>query len=796
LTQWGTALGNIALGACIVIAVLATSQWYRRRARGTGWAALALVLLAVILLLGKISAVQSTPASFSPWFNKGLTGAILVIPYLFFCFAASFRPPRLWLRLLAASLTAGVVVFTEVLSRFPPANLPSPEFTAYRLAMVCQLGFLFTFVVIRLWVHGSGRSSMSAKRMRLVAGAIAGLEVVVVASAAGLSSRHDVALASQVFTVVMGILLTLVLPWFMSPWGNKRENGQFQAAIADLVMAGTSEDVAAGMLPHICALVGASSAALMDGEDNVIAQYGNGPRDPQSRHQPDNLISVKSHFGPNHHLVVNIDPYMLYFGRGEMQRLEEMADLASLATERCDARAELTHQTLHDSLTGLPNRDLFIDRLSQALAVIGRHDSMLAVMFIDLDRFKPINDRFDHAAGDAVLVQVAKRLADAVRDGDTVARIGGDEFVAVVEIDNENDALMVADRVREGIGAPIDIGDRELSVTASIGLVVTTDHAADPFSLLRDADAAMYLAKEAGRDHVQLFNEHARGRSLDRIDLEGELLHAISAGERRLHYQPIFRLSDGVGVGVEALVRWEHPKRGLLPPDAFIPLAEDSGLIIQLSAWVLMEACNQAARWQEALPGDDPFTMWVNQSADQFHRTDVVPAMLEILNDAGLDPRMLGVEITETVFMSDKERLRTTMSDLNWNGVSIAIDDFGTGFSSLSYLKRFPVDILKVDRSFVQGIGQEPETSLVEACLSLARSLDILTVAEGVETREQAEWLTRAGCEHVQGYAYCRPVGADEALEVLIASREGATRQSRFVAYRELTKSGVGPAVA
>jgi len=795
LAQWGTALGNIALGACIVIAVLATSQWYRHRASGAGWATLAFVLLAVTLVLGKVGSTGHVHALTTQEFDKHLAAAMLVIPYLFFCFAATFGRPRVWLRVMASALTAGMVLFTENLHAFPPLYASS-QGTEYRLALVCQLTFLFTFVVVRLWSYGRGKSSMAVKRMRLMASAVAGLEIVVVAGAAGLSRHHSVALATQAFTVVMGALLMLVLPWLVRPWGNRREDQEFQRALADLVTAGTADDVSAAMLPHVCALVGASGAALIDENDTVIAQYTTGAVDAKALSEDTNTIRITSRFGPTHHLVIHIDPYMLYFGRGEMQRLDELADLVSLAVERCDARAALTHQTLHDSLTGLPNRDLFVDRLSQALAVVSRHASMLAVMFIDLDRFKLINDRIDHAAGDAVLTEVARRLGEAIREGDTVARIGGDEFVAVIEVDNESDAIMVADRMREGIGAPIDVGDRDISVTASIGVVLTTDHTGDPFMLLRDADAAMYVAKEAGRDHVQLFNEHARVRSVERFDLEGELLHAISADELRLHFQPIFRLCDGVGVGVEALVRWQHPKRGLLGPDTFIPTAEDSGLIIQLNAWVLTQACAQAARWLETLPGDDPFTMWVNQSADQFHRTDVVASMMEILADTGLDPRSLGVEITETVFMSDKERLRTNMSDLNWNGIGISIDDFGTGFSSLSYLKRFPVDILKIDKSFVQGIGQEPETSLVEACLSLARSLDILTVAEGVESPEQAEWLTRAGCEHVQGYAYCRPVEADEALAALVASRKSATRRSRFKTYRELTKTAAGTEAA
>ncbi len=788
-------MGEIALGACIVIAWLATAQWYRHRVRGSGWAALAFSLLGAVLLVGKVQTVLHPAAFSSPWFTASLAGAVLVVPYLLFSFAATFRPPPAWLRITAVVLTVAAVL--SAMGRDLPSVQLSPwAQTASRWVIVGQLALLFSFVVVRLWSYGRGRSTVATQRMRMLALATAGIELVVLAGAVGLSSHRHVAWAVDATSVVVGVLVTLALPSFAQSWGNKRDNEAFQRAVADLVTAETAEEVSSGMLPHICALVGASSAAVVDEDGDVIAHYATRSGSSVLPSEPDKTINVTSRFGPAHHLVVTVEPHMVYFGRGEMQRLEELADLGALATERCDAKAALTHQTLHDSLTGLPNRDLFVDRLTQALAVLERHHTKLAVMFIDLDRFKLINDRINHAAGDTVLVEVATRLALAVRDGDTVARIGGDEFVAVLEIDNEEEALQIADRMREGIGASIDVGDREVSVTASIGLVVTSERGADPLSLLRDADAAMYLAKEAGRDHVQLFNEHIRASSLQRIDLEHELLIAIGEGQLVLHYQPVFRLSDGVGVGVEALVRWEHPTRGLLPPDEFIQLAEDSGLIIQLSAWVLTEACQQATEWLKVMPGDYPFTMWVNQSAHQFHRTDVVAGMLEVLNQAGLDPRRLGVEITETVFMSDKERLRTTMSDLNWNGVSIAIDDFGTGFSSLSYLKRFPVDILKVDRSFVQGIGQEPETSLVAACLSLARALDIHTVAEGVETAEQADWLTRAGCDHVQGYGFCRPVTADEALKVLIASRRAPQRRSRTAAYRALTKKTIAEPVA
>jgi diguanylate cyclase (GGDEF)-like protein len=792
LTHWETVLGNFALGEFIVIAALATFQWHQHRVKSSGWAALAFGLLAAVALTGKAGILLSGPSVLHiPWFYKGLACGIFVVPYCFFRFAASFRPKRVGIDATALALTIAVLALTADLRYLPLPGAPAPsaDYMAFRVLVACQWGFLITFATVRLWWAGTGHKTIAAKRMRRLAGASACLDALVVVNVLGLPHHWAVTLASQFLTVTMGILVTLVIPSFVRGSSNKHEDEEFRRAIADLVTVGSSEDVASGMLPHVCALVGASSATLVGWDDEVIAQFDTGHTRAVPHGQPDNSIAVKSRFGPDHHLVVRIDPFMSYFGSTELRRLEELSDLVCLATERCDAKAALTFQTLHDVLTGLPNRALFIDRLAQALAVLERHTAKLAVMFIDLDQFKLINDRIDHAAGDSVLKEVANRLTGALPAGDTVARIGGDEFVAVVEVENESDAVEIADTMREAIGAAIEVGDRELSVTASIGVVVTEDRWADPSTLLREADAAMYLAKEAGRDHVQLFNEEIRDLSIERANLERELVHAIGAGELRLHYQPIFRLEDGVGVGTEALVRWQHPTRGLLSPDAFIPMAEEVGLIVQLDDWVLNEACSQAAEWLEQLPGSAPFTMWVNKSAVQFHRTDVASSVLHVLDDTGLDPSALGIEITETVFISDKDRLRTTMSDLNWNGVSIAIDDFGTGYSSLSYLKRFPIDILKVDRSFVQGIGQEPETSLIAASLAMASSLDIMTVAEGVESLEHGEWLKRAGCKHVQGYAYCRPAESDVALAKLIESRQ-PPKHTSLAAYRKVTRNG------
>ncbi|HUC04492.1 MAG TPA: bifunctional diguanylate cyclase/phosphodiesterase [Acidimicrobiales bacterium] len=791
LIPWPSAVGDVAVGEFVVIAALTANQWYRHRARGGGWSALAFGILAISAVAGRTVSLLHPSASFVLPFAKALFALLLLIPLCLFEFAAAFRPARAWRHWLAGGLTLGAVAFTAALAHLPVAGLAAPpHFVAYRLAIDVLWALLLTDATVRLWMAGGPETTMAVKRMRIFAGSTGALDILVVGNVAGLGSHRAFFLASEALIAAIGALLTLAVPSFVGGWWSRREDEEFQRAIEDLVSVEAASEVAPGVLPHACALVGARSAALVDEHDNVVAQYSVGHPGATTRERARTPLPLRAAVGPAHHLTVEVDPYMHYFGRVELRYLDALTNLVQLATERCDAKAALTHQMLHDSLTELPNRDLFLDRLSQALAVLDRHEATLAVMFIDLDRFKQINDRIDHAAGDVVLQEVARRLTAAVRAGDTVARIGGDEFVAVMEVGSESDAHALADSICAAVSAPIMVGERTLSVTASIGLVVTRDRNAHPATLLRDADWAMYLAKEAGRDNVKMFEEHVRDLRLGRMDLERELLHAIDDGQMRLQYQPIYRLEDGIAVGVEALVRWQHPERGLLFPDSFVPMAEESGLIVQLGAWILSEACRQAAEWLEDLPGDAPFTMWVNSSAGQFHRTDVVQSVLDVLDSTGLEPSTLGVEITETVFMSDKDRLRTTMSDLNWNGVSLAIDDFGTGFSSLSYLKRFPVDILKVDRSFVQGIGQEPETSLVSATLAMANSLGILTVAEGVESLEQGEWLRRAGCEHVQGYAYCRPQDPNAAHQALVESRSTPTAGNRFEAYRELTATG------
>lgn len=439
-------------------------------------------------------------------------------------------------------------------------------------------------------------------------------------------------------------------------------------------------------------------------------------------------------------------------------------------TQHKQLQAALEHQALHDPLTGLPNRLLLESRIAHALDRLQRGAVSLAVLFIDLDRFKVLNDSLGHTAGDALLSEFGRRLRDVARPGDTIARFGGDEFVVLCEdLLNDYDADRVARRFLEVTAAPIEIQGREISITASVG--VATAHASDvdPTSLIRDADAAMYRAKANGRARVEFFDAALRSEVVARLDIEVELRHAISHGELSVLYQPIVSVSDQRIVAVEALVRWQHPEHGLLAPDRFLPIAEETGLVVPLGAWVLEEAIAQFAHWRESLGDQAPRSVCVNLAAAQLAMPSLVDVVAEALARAGVEPEALCLEVTETALIRDPVTAEMTLHALAARGVQIALDDFGTGYSPLSYLQRFPVDFIKIDRSFIDGLGHSTgDRAVVAAVIALATTLGKTTVAEGIETARQLDVLQELGGGLMQGYYFSPPISSEELTAMII----------------------------
>ncbi len=433
-------------------------------------------------------------------------------------------------------------------------------------------------------------------------------------------------------------------------------------------------------------------------------------------------------------------------------------------TERKALEERLKHQAFHDSLTGLPNRALFTDRLQHALSRIERYGEHVAVLFLDLDNFKSINDSLGHEAGDQLLVTVARRLEECVRPEDTVARLGGDEFIILLQnARSVGDATLVAERIIEELQAPILLGGEEVFTTTSIGIASSSSYQEEPEDLVSNADAAMYQAKKWGKAHYEVFDPSMYLHALERLKLENELKRAVEREEFVIHYQPKVLLETGRVVGVEALVRWEHSERGLVPPDEFIPLAEETGLIVPIGHLVLDEACRQTRAWQEQHTGASSLQVCVNLSMRQFQHPRLSQEIIQILQKTQMDLSKLTLEITESIAMEAGESACARLLELRELGVQLSIDDFGTGYSSLAYLKRLPVDELKIDKFFVGGLGEDREdTVLVSAIIELAHALDLRVVAEGVETAEQLEQLRNLGCDVAQGNLFMKPLTSEE----------------------------------
>ena len=440
-------------------------------------------------------------------------------------------------------------------------------------------------------------------------------------------------------------------------------------------------------------------------------------------------------------------------------------------TDRKRAEEQLLHDAFHDALTGLPNRALFMDHVKMAIQRSRRSgDRLFAALFLDLDRFKIINDSLGHMVGDQLLVGIAHRLEACLRPGDTVARLGGDEFTILLEdLSTAEDAIEVALRVQEAVSQPFNISGHEVFTTASIGIALSNTGYERAEDLLRDADTAMYRAKMMGKKRHVVFDKEMHDRAMELLQIETDLRRALGRKEFFVHYQPIVSLETGKVCSFEALVRWRHPERGLVMPSEFISVAEETGLIIPLGQWVLVEACRQMREWQKFYQVDEAVTVSVNLSSRQFSQAELVEQVSTALRDTGLPARSLKLEITESMVMENIDTAIDMLTQLRGLGVGLSIDDFGTGYSSLSYLHRFPIDTLKIDRSFVTRMTDNSENAeIVRTIVTLARSLDMDVIAEGVETHEQLRQLSGLGCDYGQGYLFSKPVAGGQAVELLL----------------------------
>ena len=452
------------------------------------------------------------------------------------------------------------------------------------------------------------------------------------------------------------------------------------------------------------------------------------------------------------------------------QLLKTKEELETEISERKNTQEQLSYLAYHDGLTDLPNRTLFMDRLTQGLIRLAFHRRSAAVLFFDLDHFKHINDTLGHNIGDMLLKAVSERLKSCVREGDTVARLGGDEFaIMLADLARPEDVPLIAQKVTETLSQPFQIKDHQLFITTSIGISLYPSDCNDPEALLKAADLAMYRAKEQGRNNYQFYHPTLNTIAAERLSIETGLRQALEREEFLLHYQPLLDLATGHVIGIEALVRWRPPDGSLVSPAKFIPVAEETGLILSIGEWVLRTACRQTRAWQDA--GFRNLRVSVNLSARQFHQKNLIQTIDKILKETGLDPRFLELELTESI-MQNAQEIIETLHEINARGMEISVDDFGTGYSSLSYLKRLPIQTLKVDQSFVKNIAMGTDDMvIVISIINLAHNLGLKAIAEGVETAEQLQSLRWLNCDRMQGYLFSRPLPADEITKLLAEGR-------------------------
>jgi diguanylate cyclase (GGDEF)-like protein/PAS domain S-box-containing protein len=589
------------------------------------------------------------------------------------------------------------------------------------------------------------------------------------ASSTDLNINHLIVL--QAVLGAAGLLASLLLGWALI-LATRRQTAHFRSLVT------SSTDLVLVLGADGCRYVSRSVTQMVDrGEDELLG------RGFEALLHSDDRAAVESaavHGGPPEIVfrVVN--------AAGEWRHLEaHVTDLrqerwvrgvvlnARDVTERIKLEEQLTHQAFHDSLTGLPNRALFRDRLDQALARGKRSSELVAVLLVDLDGFKQVNDTLGHDAGDRLLREVAQRFKHTVRESDTVARFGGDEFAVLLESVAQRDVEALARRLLDGVAKPVVIAGREVSLGASIGIVLDSGSGHSE-ELVRDADVAMYAAKDGGRNRYEIFCPEMAVKAGELLGIELELRVGLERGEFSLHYQPEVELATNRIVGAEALLRWQSPTRGSVPPARFIPIAEATGLIMQLGEFVLREACLQTAEWRRAGLVPESFVTWVNVSVKQLSSGTLGVVVSEALEAASLPPSVLGLEVTETAVVEDGiagERARAELTKLHGLGVRIAIDDFGTGFSSLGQLRHFPIDMIKVDGSFVQGTVNDPKDAAITSHLvNLAHALGLVAVAEGIESEGQLDSLQDFGCDLGQGFLFARPMPADQITEHLAAA--------------------------
>lgn len=484
-----------------------------------------------------------------------------------------------------------------------------------------------------------------------------------------------------------------------------------------------------------------------------------------------NVVAVTCLLDNKPHEFKNEDKHLLHIITQrigvEIERQQHIAKSRQAEQSLQQSEERLQYLAHHDELTGLPNRTLFLDRLQQAMAHSGRDKNKVIVMFLDLDRFKVINDTLGHEVGDELLLAVAERLTNCVRGEDTVARFGGDEFVVLLtKVKYDQDADVVAKKIIKEIQQSFMLDERELFVTTSIGVSVHPNDGHDAFALIKNADIAMYRAKDQGRNNYQFYASNMNDRATEILNLENGLRRALARDEFILHYQPKIDLKSGKMTGMEALIRWCNPSLGLVPPGQFIPLLEETGLIQAVGEWALHTACLQNKTWQDA--GFEPLRVAVNLSARQFRDVDLAAKIFKVLGDTGLDTKWLELEITESLLMENKDVVVDTLRALDQHGVSIALDDFGTGYSSLHYLKRFPIHIVKIDQSFIRDIIVNPDDALITgAIIKMAHTLNMRVVAEGVETKQQLSFLLENRCDECQGYYISKPVSVEAFTKLL-----------------------------